>query len=179
MKNSLTKEEGGVERWYLIVTKSRQDERAERNLLNQNFKIFRPKLRCYRNRYGKRVTVDEPLFPRYIFISLDEKFCDWSAVRSTRGITEVVRFNEIPAIVPDKVIEDLKNQVDEYGVVDKMKSWVASYRKGDHVEIQGGSFHGLRAVVEMQASEERVILLLSLLGRAQPLSFSVEQVRRL
>jgi len=55
-----------MKNWHLLMTKPREDERAEQHLLNQDYELFRPMLRQYRIRQGKQVAVTEPLFPRYL-----------------------------------------------------------------------------------------------------------------
>jgi len=53
----------GVKAWYLVHCKSRQDERAEDNLIRQGYACYRPQVCCERVVKGRRAVVSESLFP--------------------------------------------------------------------------------------------------------------------
>src|SRR3990167_8957342 len=93
--------------WYLLQCKARQDSRAEDNLLRQNYVTFRPQLVTQRLLRGKPQSVLESLFPGYLFIQLSHED-NWSALRSTRGVSRIVNFNHGPATVTDQVIAHLR-----------------------------------------------------------------------
>ena len=77
--------------WYLVHTKPRQEQRASANLFNQGYVTWLPQLRVEKVRQRRLVVVDEPLFQRYLFIHLPPGI-NWSPVRSTLGVTTIVRF---------------------------------------------------------------------------------------
>jgi len=159
------------------MTKPREDERAAQHLLNQEYDIFRPLLRQFKIRKGKQVAVTEPLFPRYLFIRLDDVLSDWSKIRSTRGVSQLVRFNELPAIVPDSLLSDLKSQCVDENTIDITSKKPFVFKKGDEIEITEGNFRGIRAIIKEQTCEDRVLLLLKLLGKEQELEISLNQVK--
>jgi len=71
--------------WHAVFCKPQQDARAEENLLNQGFEIFRPKTRTRRMLKGRRRLLVESMFPRYLFVRLSRGGDDWGPIRSTRG----------------------------------------------------------------------------------------------
>ena len=73
-----------MKNWYLIQTKPKQEKMASQNLINQNFEIYYPKTQI------KNKVV--ALFPRYIFIQLDDQNQNLSPIRSTKGVANFVRF---------------------------------------------------------------------------------------
>jgi len=166
-----------MKRWYLLATKPREDERAQLHLENQGYRIFRPQVRKFRIKKGKQVPVEEPLFPRYIFIHLDEVVSNWSRIRSTRGVSQLVRFAEMPAIVPERVVKTLKSRCDEKGVIDLTEETPHVYASGDEIEITDGSFRGITAIIKEQTGEDRVLLLLDLLGKTRELELPLDQIR--
>jgi transcriptional antiterminator RfaH len=166
-----------MKHWHLLMTKPREDERAEQHLLNQDYELFRPLIRQYRLRKGKQVAVTEPLFPRYIFIRLDDVFSNWARIRSTRGVSGLVRFTEMPAKVPGDLINLLRAQCSDGNVVDMTGKEPHVFRQGDGVEITAGSFKGIQAVIKEQKGEDRVVLLLTLLGKEQALEVPIHQVK--
>jgi len=166
-----------MKNWHLIMTKPREDARAEQHLLNQDYELFRPMLRQYRIRQGKQVAVTEPLFPCYIFIRLDDVLSNWASIRSTRGVASLVRFSELPAIVPDSLVNMLKSQCQEGSIIDTTDTEPFVYKQGEEVEITEGSFRGLRAIIKEQVGEDRVLLFMNLLGKEQELEVSIGHLK--
>ena len=166
-----------MQHWYLLMTKPREDERAEQHLSNQGFEYFRPKLRQYSLKKGKQVMVTEALFPRYLFIRVDDVLGNWSKIRSTRGVSQMVRFTDMPAKVPDSLILALRSQCDDGNIIDTTEDRPFVFVKGDEIEITEGSFRGLKAIIKEQVAIDRVLLLMNLLGKEQELEISLNQVK--
>ncbi len=163
--------------WHLLMSKPREDERAEQHLLNQGYELFRPMLKQFVVRKGKQVAVKSPLFPRYMFIRLDEAVSNWATIRSTRGVAGLVRFTELPAKVPESLIEYLRKQCNTENTIDMTEKKPYVYDKGDEIEITEGSFRGIKAIIKEQIAQDRVLLLLNLLGKKQELEVSLKQVK--
>ena len=159
------------------MTKPREDERAEQHLLNQEYELFRPLIRQYRLRKGKQVAVTEPLFPRYMFIKLDDAQSNWASIRSTRGVASLVRFTELPAVVPESLIEMLRSQCQDGNIIDTTEDHPFIFEHGEEIEITEGSFRGIRAIIKEQVGEDRVLLFLNLLGKEQELEVSLSQIK--
>jgi transcriptional antiterminator RfaH len=159
------------------MTRPREEERAEQHLLNQEYELFRPLVREYKIRKGKQVPVTESLFPRYLFILLDDVLSNWASIRSTRGVAGLVRFAEMPAVVPDEIIVMLRSHCNDEGIIDTTQERPFVYKEGDEVEITEGSFRGIRAIIKVQVAEDRVLLLLDLLGKKQQLEVSIGQIK--
>ena len=92
--------------WYLVHTKPRQEEMALRNLQVQNYECYLPTLPKEKISQQALTLVDQPLFPRYLFIRLgiDFKSQSWSPIRSTPGVSRLVRFGLEPAKVDDDLL---------------------------------------------------------------------------
>jgi transcription antitermination factor NusG len=80
--------------WYPIHTKPRQERRALDNLQHRGYPCYLPMFPVQKIRRAKLTTVEESLFPRYLFIQLDigPKGLDWGPIRSTMGVSRLVRF---------------------------------------------------------------------------------------
>jgi transcriptional antiterminator RfaH len=65
---------------------------------------------------GRYRSLVEPMFPRYLFIQLDDEGDDWGPIRSTIGVANMVRFGMMPARVPDGLVQLLRGREDEQGV---------------------------------------------------------------
>lgn len=148
-------------RWYALMSKPLKDAYAEEQLNNQGYMTYRPLATRERRRRGKVIQVTESLFPRYLFINLDTVNDNWGPIQSTYGVSGMVRFGDFPLHVPDKLIEQLKQQESQFqgNAID-----LDRFQQGDVVTIGSGSFEGLNAVFERYNGEERVILLMNILN---------------
>ena len=103
-----------MKHWYLVKTKSKQEDIAILNLENQNFHVYCP--------YALIKNKNEVLFPGYIFIQLDKDTQNWSPIRSTKGVINFVRFGLNFAQVPDHIIEYIRvNQANSEEKLKKTK----------------------------------------------------------
>lgn len=75
--------------WYLVHTKIRQEAVALANLQRQGFECFLPLIWVEKLRRGNLQVVQEPLFPRYLFIRLGmgAESQSWAPIRSTLGVS--------------------------------------------------------------------------------------------
>jgi len=165
--------------WYLIHSKPREEYRALEHLKNQGFEVFLPRLQSYKLRKGKQAKVVEPLFPRYFFICLDKVPSQWHKIRSTRGVVGLVRFSDMPTVVPTQLIEQIKLLANVEGLIDKTSESQSVYKPGDLVQIIDGSFNGWEAVVKEQDGDQRVHLLLTMLGSEQVIKLPLYAVSKL
>ena len=87
--------------WYVVHTKIRQEALAMTNLNRQGFECYVPMIKMEKMRRHKATLVKEPMFPRYLFIRLDTSGSgpSWSPIRSTLGVSQLVRFGGQPAVV--------------------------------------------------------------------------------
>ena len=105
------------------------EEMAEINLNNQSIEYFLPRFT-----YGKRE--GKAIFPGYIFIKPKTRDT-FQSIRSTRGVSDFVRFDMTFANASDETINDLKKLVD---VMDDRMDQVNRLQKGEEVFIKSGPF---------------------------------------
>ena len=157
-----------MKHWYLIKTKSKQEDIAIFNLENQNFHVYCP--------YALIRNKNEVLFPGYIFIQLDKDTQNWSPIRSTKGVLYFVRFGLSYAKIPDNIIEFIKTN--QLNTAEKLKN-INKFKSGDKVQITDGVFKNCIAIFKSYKSDERVILLMNLLGQQQKLTIKQESLNAL
>ena len=158
-------------KWYLIQCKPGESFRAAENLQNQNYTFFHPTHPLKRKKGSTVYTVLAPLFPHYLFILLDETD-NWSAIRSTRGVSRMVRFNGVPASLEKHIAEELQRQCARLNGVEAP----SIYKVGDRVMITDSCFKELEAIVTATSGDERVTLLINLFNRPQYVELSVGAV---
>lgn len=156
--------------WYVVQCKSRQEARAEEHLRNQRFPCYRPIQQVEAIRHGKRVVVEEALFPGYLFIHLSRVTDNWSSIRSTRGVLRLVSFGDMPVSVPAGVINEIRRRLG--GLASR-----PIFEPGSRVQITEGPFKDLSGVFSRASGEERAIVFLSMLQRQQALTFPMRALR--
>ncbi len=162
-----------MQAWYLIYSKPRQERLALENLARQGYEAYVPMMRNRRRRTGRRITVVEPMFPRYLFVHLNDQTDDWGPIRSTIGVVRLVRFGSSPAIVPDDLVQTLRTQQDESGLQVLPER---EYHAGERVRISGGLMAGYEAIFQARSGKERVLLLLDIAGKAAKVQVDADDI---
>lgn len=145
----------------MVQTKPRSEGVAIENLQRQGYTAYCPWI-SQRKRIRQRwQVVTEALFPRYVFVQLSEGVDDFAPIRSTIGVSGLVRFGGVPAIMPDAAIGFITEQEQKLLEPEKGTSW----QPGTKLEILEGPMAGLQGIFIKAQSEERVIILLELLGK--------------
>ena len=148
-------------RWYLLQTKSREELRAIQNLERQGVSSFCPQISVEKISRGKRVIVDEVLFPGYLFVNFDNEKISAMTIRSTRGVLQFVSCGGSPVKVPGSLIEGLEHRVTHFA--DEVVSNLPN--AGDRLEILDGPFRGLEAIFSQPDGNSRAIVLINLLNQ--------------
>jgi len=145
--------------WYLIYTKPNQEEVAKQNLERQTYDVYLPKSLTRRKKRGKVKRLIDVMFPRYLFIRLDDTSEDWGPIRSTIGVSKLVHFGLSPAKIPNDLIGALKERENSEGIHDLLNR---TFKKGEKVIVSEGLFEGYEGVLRSTDSQERVTLLLKI-----------------
>lgn len=150
--------------WYAVCCKPRQESIAQENLERQDFQVYLPRLQTRKRRGGKWVEAVEALFPRYLFIRINPAAQSTACVRSTRGACGLVRFGALPAVVPDDIIEAIRQREDAASGLHRDAE--PQFAEGEPILLVDGPFAGVEGIFAQQGGESRVIVLLELLGKA-------------
>ena len=160
--------------WYLIHTKIRQERVALENLERQGFACFLPLIRAEKLRRGALQVVQEPLFPRYLFIRLSTglESQSWAPIRSTIGVSRLVTFGQTPAKIEDELIAQLQVKTDSAEVQ------LRHFKPGEQVVVTDGPFVGVDAIYQMADAEGRVMVLLNILSKQVKMSVPPTSIRK-
>jgi transcriptional antiterminator RfaH len=162
--------------WHAVLCKPRQDAVAEAHLLHQGFETFRPKTISRRTQAGRRRRLIESMFPRYLFVRLAHGGQDWGPIRSTRGTVGLVRLGCETPVVPDEVINALRQRCDESGIINL--NGQIDYQPNELVDIVDGPCAGYRALFQARSNDERVVVLLKLLQHERTVELAESAIRR-
>jgi transcriptional antiterminator RfaH len=157
--------------WYVVYSKPHKEEQAQFYLRMKNLEVFFPRLDLVRVTEKRKRIV--PLFPNYIFVRLhlptEYHFVTWSP-----GVKRLVTFGDGPIPLDESTVNFLKQQSDGEGVI-KAHSQL---QPGQEVEIRGGPFDGLVAIIQDPPDAKgRVRVLLKLLSRQLSVKLGVEFIK--
>ena len=159
--------------WFVVVSKPAKEEVALTQLGNQGYEVYLPRWVEAKRRRGAFHPVVGPMFPRYLFVRPSDEEQSIAPVRSTYGVSHLVRFGMTFAMASEQLIEDVRNLELAQQQLDASST---PFRAGDIVEITEGAFRGITAKV-LSCAESRVIVLLQILGKPRELSFDVNSCR--
>lgn len=152
-------------KWYVIHTKSGQEDVVDLHLSRLGLEILNPKLIQERIVWGCLKTSIKPLFAGYIFAKFNaEKYLH--TIQYTRGVRQVLRFGMTLFPVEEEIIQNIQSRLDNNGCVELKKETLVP---GSSVQINVGAFSGLNGVFDRETSDKkRVVILLDVMGvRAQ------------
>ena len=158
-----------MDRWYLIHTKALGERAAQRQLERQDYRTYLPRLIQTVRRRGQPRGQIAALFPRYLFLNLDEGRQSLAPVHSTVGVARVVRFGARFATVPDAIVRQLREREDPLTGLHTLQ--LPRLTPGTPVRVTAGVFAGIEGVFEREEGAERVVVLLSLLGQERQVCF--------
>ena len=161
-------------RWYVVQTHPHAESKASMHLHRQGFVSYFPRYLKLR-RHARRVEkVAAPLFPRYLFVSVECATQRWLSIDSTFGVVRLVRVGGRPAPVPQHVIEALTHREDANGFVELAPR--PRFALDDKLRVSSGAFCGRIGLFQGMTSQERVTILLELLGRKVRVALDTEIV---
>jgi transcriptional antiterminator RfaH len=161
-------------RWYVTQTQVNAEVKAAQNLLRQGFSVYLPRYLKRRSHARKIEKVAAPLFPRYLFVSIDIGTQRWRSIQSTYGVSHLVLNGSEPAPVAEAVIDSLKAREDQNGLV--KLDHRPKFAIGEKVRVLAGVFAENLGLFDGMADRDRVAILLELLGRKVRVSIEADMV---
>lgn len=149
--------------WYVVQTQTHAENKAAAHLLRQEFDVYLPRYQKRRRHARRTEIVAAPLFPRYLFVGVDMETQRWRSIQSTCGVSRLVCNGNDPAAVAASVVEALKRREDEQGFV--LLGQRPRFSAGEKVRVIDGAFADCFGFFEGMRDDERVTVLLDLLGR--------------
>ena len=156
--------------WYLVYTKPMRERIALENLCRQGYETYLPRFEK-KTETGVRVRA---LFPRYLFIRLTDRADNWRPIRSTVGVSHLIRFGGRAACVPAALIEALRARENQAGMQPVPEK---SLQRGDKVVFKDSALRDYEAIFQRTTGEERVVVLMNIIGRQTQLTVSAEAIR--
>jgi transcriptional antiterminator RfaH len=151
-----------MENWYVIYTKPHKEPLVNRQLEDRGLEVFFPTLQFNRG-YNRGIRL-EPFFPHYLFAKVDLMSDLSSDLRWLAGVRTLVHVESRPIIVPNAVIDLLRQRLQPYeDKVLRRSEWL--FKPGQRVIVTKGPFTGFEAIFQKDLNgTERAQILLKLLG---------------
>lgn len=140
--------------WTVLQCQPNTEGRVRIQLVRQSYETYCPLIRVRTNHAGL-------LFPGYLFVH--SALQQWYPLFATPGVLRVLMAGHRPAQVEETVIAELRNREDKDGFVRLPRR--PAMRPDQPVRIIAGSFAGLCGLYQQSTSEQRIRILLDLLGR--------------
>ena len=163
-----------VSAWYAVQLKPNAEAIAKRNLRQQGIEVFAPFEAVTVRRGSRLAQVNKALFSGYLFASFDREAMRSRTISSTYGVSRLVTFgSEGPAEVPLELIAALKQRCDAEGRLIA----AAQFARGDQVRLVNGPFVDFVGTIEGLNAEQRVWVLLDVLGKSTRVAVTPSDLR--
>ena len=155
--------------WFILQFKANSHHQATKNLNRQGFETFLPLHDTTSRKASRFINTTRPLFPGYMFVKFDWAESKWHKINSTYGVSRLVTFNSTLKSLPSTVIDNLMARYDLSG---KLLS-EEKLKQGDRVKILHGPFADFIANIESYETDQRIWILIDLMGRKTKTQASV------
>ncbi len=159
-----------MKRWYVLYTSPNAEYAAHIYLRRKGYDTFLPVVKSPRPRRGHETV---PLFPSYLFVHLYMERLVMRDLYETPGVRGIVKFAGNPAVVPDEVINAIRERVEAINLAGGLPNH--SFSPGDKVLITEGPLAGIEAIFDGPTGPaKRVRILLHILGALNRAEVPVE-----
>jgi transcriptional antiterminator RfaH len=159
--------------WFCVRTQTKHEHIAAAYLRqNLELEVFLPRIRFKRPTRQGPAWVTEALFTNYLFARFDPG-ASLRHIEHACGVRGIVHFGNFRPAIPGEIIAELRAAMGN----EELHVIANEFNPGDTVEIVGGAFHGLQAVVNrVLPAKQRVAVLLDFLGHQTAVELAGSQL---
>jgi transcription antitermination factor NusG len=161
------------EQWYVAYTSANREKRVAEQLVVRAVEHFLPTYSSVRKWKDRRVTLELPLFPGYVFVRLALR--DRLTVLRIPGLARLVGFDGTPTSLPDEEIEALRSTL-KTGVRAEQHPFL---KVGRRVRVRTGPMVGLQGVLKRRKNQSRLVVCVDLIQRAVALEIDERDLEAL
>lgn len=146
--------------WYAVYTSANHEKKVAAEFSWRNVESFLPLYNSVRRWKDRRVQLQVPLFPGYVFVYL--ALSDRLRVIQVPGVVKLVGFGGQPVALPDGQLEALRT-----GLNGHLRAEPHPYLTiGRRIRIVRGAFQGAEGTLVRKKGVFRVVLSLELIMRS-------------
>jgi len=160
-------------RWYAAYTSANHEKRVAEQLDARAVEHFLPSYASVRRWKDRRVTLQMPLFPGYVFVRMALR--DRLQVQQVPGVAHLVGFDGTPAALPDEEIEALRASLNS-GVRVEPHPYLTLGRR---VRLKSGPLAGMQGILLQRKGRFRVVISIELIQRSVAVDADVADVEAL
>ena len=150
-----------IRSWYVLHTKSRFENIVNEGLAKKSIEVFLPKIKVRSKRSDRKIMIQAPLFPGYVFVKTDLNPYEHIEIIKTVGAVRIIGSKNVSLPVPHESIESLKIMVAGNNSV----TTGIRLRKGEPVIVIDGPFAGVTGTFIRYKGKGRVVVYLESLGQ--------------
>ena len=147
--------------WYVLHTKSRFENVVNEALTKKSIESFLPKIKVRSKRRDRKIMINLPLFPGYIFVKSGLSPNERLEIVKTVGVVRFIGFNDGPVPVVSDVLESLKIMV---GSEDDILTGNI-FEAGDKVIVVNGPLTGVAGNFVRYKGKDCVVVNIEALGQ--------------
>jgi transcription termination/antitermination protein NusG len=159
-----------VARWYAAYTSANHEKRVAEQMGAREVEHFLPLYASVRKWKDRRVTLELPLFPGYVFVRMALR--DRLRVQQIPGVARLVGFDGAPAALPEEEIEALRTSLAK-GVRAEPHPFLTVGRK---VRVKCGPLAGVEGILLKRKGKFRVVISIELIQRAVAVEMELADV---
>jgi len=156
--------------WYAVYTSARHEKKISEQFGQRSIEQFLPLYETVRRRKDRRVRLQLPLFPSYVFVRI--ALLDQLQVLKIPGVVRLVSFNGKPIPLPETEILALQRGL-ESGLRAEPYPYVAPGRR---VRIKAGPLCGLMGKLVRRKENYRIVISVESISRSILCEVSLEDV---
>ena len=137
--------------WYAVQLAVNQEKQAASRLQQRGIESFLPLYQEVRRRTDRKVVLQLPLFPGYVFVRI--ALLDRLKVLETPRVVRLVGFGPIPLAIPESDIETLRA-----GLTIRQAMPHLYLQVGRRVRVVAGPFTGMQGILLRRKSSLRVVV---------------------
>ena len=161
--------------WYALHTKSRFENVVSDGLLKKSLEPFLPKIKVKSRRRDRKLMIQVPLFPGYIFVKTDLNPTEHIEILKTVGAVRLVGNKDGPISITDETIESLRIMI----ATEHPIATGSRFQKGDRVMVVYGPFAGVTGTFVRYRGKGRLIVNIEALEQYAGVDVSEDDVERL
>jgi len=147
-------------RWYAAYTCANHEKGVTQQLERRSVECFLPLYESVRRWKDRRVRLQLPLFPGYVFVRLALR--DRLQVLGIPSVVRLVGFDRHPTPLPVEEIETIRTCLARRQLMSPHRY----VRRGQQVRVLSGPLEGLTGTVVRQKNRTRFVISLELLMRS-------------
>jgi transcription antitermination factor NusG len=155
--------------WYAAYTYANHEKKAAAEISRRGVECFLPSYHTARRWSDRRVELEMPLFPGYVFVHL--VLHDRLKVLQVPGVARLVGFGGLPAALPDEQIDALRAGLN--GLRAEPHRFLTVGRR---VRVKHGPLAGMTGILLRRKGKFRLVISIDLIQRSMAVDADIADV---